>query len=165
MMPSVRRIAGIANASDPFSKQVLEGFELAAKTTGVEVKPVLVRTRDEIDAAFVTAKQQGADAVVLQGSLTSKQVAELALQHHLPAASPTRSFAEDGGVFSYGADEPDAFRRSASFVIKILKGEQPAQMPVEQVTKFELLLNARTAKALGIEVPWFFQQRADQVIE
>jgi putative tryptophan/tyrosine transport system substrate-binding protein len=165
MIPSVRRIAGIANASDPFSKQVLESFELASKTTGVEITPVLVRTRDEIDGAFATVKKRGAEAVVVQGSLTSKNVAKLALQHHLPAASPTRSFAEDGGLLSYGADEPDAFRRSASFVIKILKGEQPAHMPVEQVAKFELLLNVKTAKALGIEVPWFFQQRADQVIE
>jgi putative ABC transport system substrate-binding protein len=105
----MRRIAGIANATDPFSKQVLQSFDLASKTTGVEITPVLVQTPDEIDAAFATAKKQGAEAVVVQGSLISKKVAELALQHHLPAASPTRSFAEAGGLLSYGADEPDAF--------------------------------------------------------
>jgi putative ABC transport system substrate-binding protein len=165
MIPSMRRIGGIANAADPFSKQTLESFELASKTTGLEIASAVVRTRDEIDAAIAMLKKQGAEAIVVQGSLTSKNVADLALQHHLPSASGTRSFAEAGGLLSYGADELGAFRRSASLVIKILQGGKPAEMPVEQATKFEMLINLKTAKLLGVEVPLFFQQRADEVIE
>jgi ABC-type uncharacterized transport system substrate-binding protein len=165
MIPSVRRIAGIANAADPFSKQVLEQFQLASRTTGIQITPVTVSTPDEIDAAFAMAKKEGVDAVVVQGSLASKSVAELALKHHLPSATVPRSFVEVGGLLSYGADGPESFRQSAAFVIKILQGGKPADMPVEQPTKFELVINLKTAKALGIEVPLFFQQRADQVIE
>jgi putative tryptophan/tyrosine transport system substrate-binding protein len=83
----------------------------------------------------------------------------------LPAASLSRSFAEIGGLMSYGADGPALFRRSALFVHKILKGDKPQDMPVEQPTKFELVLNLKTAKALGVEVPLFFQQRADVIID
>jgi putative tryptophan/tyrosine transport system substrate-binding protein len=165
MIPSVRRVAGIANAADPFSKLVLEQFQLADKTVGIQVMPVAVRSPDEIDAAFAMVKKEGADAVVVQGSLASKNVAELAVKHRLPSAAVPRSFAEVGGLLSYGADDPDSFRRSASFVIKILRGGKPADMPVEQPTKFELVINLKTAKVLSIEVPWFFQQRADRVIE
>jgi putative ABC transport system substrate-binding protein len=165
MIPSVRRVAGIANAADPFSKLVLEQFQLADKAVGIQVMPVAVRSPDEIDAAFAMVKKEGADAVVVQGSLASKNVAELAVKHRLPSAAVPRSFAEVGGLLSYGADDPDSFRRSASFVIKILRGGKTADMPVEQPTKFELVINLKTAKALSIEVPWFFQQRADRVIE
>ena len=164
MIPSVRRVAGIANAADPFSKQVLEQFQ-AARTTGIQIVPIMVHTPDEIDGVFAMVKKEGADAVVVQGSLASKNVAELALKHHLPSATVPRSFPEAGGLLSYGADDPDSVRRSASFLIKIFRGGKPADMPVEQPTKFELVINLKTAKALGIEVPLFFQQRADRVIE
>jgi putative ABC transport system substrate-binding protein len=165
MIPSVHRVAGLANANDPFSKPFLEQFQLAGKTAGIQIAPVTVHTPDEIDAVFAMVKKEGADAVVVQGSLASKNVAELALKHHLPSATVPRSFAEMGGLLSYGADDPDSFRRSASFVIKILQGGKPGDIPVEQPTKFELVINLKTAKTLGIEVPLFFQQRADQVIE
>jgi putative ABC transport system substrate-binding protein len=165
MIPSVRRVAGIANAADPFSKPVLEQFQVAGRTTGIQIVPVMVHTPDEIDGVFAMVKKEGADAVVVQGSLASKNVAELALKHHLPSATVPRSFAEAGGLLSYGADDPDSVRRSASFVIKIFRGGKPADMPVEQPTKFELVINLKSARALGIEVPLFFQQRADRVIE
>jgi putative tryptophan/tyrosine transport system substrate-binding protein len=165
MIPSVRRVAGIANAADPFSKPVLEQFQVAGRTTGIQIVPVMVHTPDEIDGVFAMVKKEGADAVVVQGSLASKNVAELALKHQLPSATVPRSFAEAGGLLSYGADDPDSVRRSAFFVIKIFRGGKPADMPVEQPTKFELAINLKTAKALGIEVPLFFQQRADRVIE
>ena len=110
-------------------------------------------------------KKAGADAVVVQGSLASKNTAELALKRGLPSATVPRSFAEIGGLMSYGADGPDSFRRAAVFVVKILQGGKPADMPVEQPTKFELVINLKTARALGLDVPWFLQQRADEVIE
>jgi putative ABC transport system substrate-binding protein len=125
----------------------------------------MVREPNEIDVAFATMKEEGAGAVVVHGSLSTKNVAELALKHGLPAATQTRSFAEVGGLMSYGADGPDVFRQSALFVTKVLQGGNPTNMPVEQPTKFELAINLRTAKALGITVPESFLLRADQVIE
>jgi putative tryptophan/tyrosine transport system substrate-binding protein len=166
MLPSVRRIGALANGGDPFSKSFLEQVLLAGRITSLEITPVvMVRRPDEIDQTFAEMKRQGAEAVVIQGSLASKSTAELALKHRLPAGTSGRFFVEVGGLLSYGADGPESFRRSAAFVIKILQGGIPADMPVEQPTKFELVINLKTAKALNIDVPWFFQQRADQVIE
>jgi putative ABC transport system substrate-binding protein len=166
IFPSMRRIAVLLNAADPFSKQVREQVQLAGRTTGIEIAPsVMVRGPDEIDAAFAAMKNEGAGAVVVQGSLTTKNVADLALKHRLPAAAQTRSFAEVGGLISYGADGPPVFRQSTLFVTKILQGGNPANMPIEQPTKFELVVNLRSAKALGITVPESFLLRADQVIE
>jgi len=122
----------------------------------------MVRGLNQIDAAFAAMKKEGVGAVVVHGSLSTKNVAELAVKHGLPAATQTRSFAEVGGLVSYGADGPDVFRKTALFVTKILQG---ANIPVEQPTKFELIVNLITAKALGIEVPEPFLVRADEVIE
>jgi ABC-type uncharacterized transport system substrate-binding protein len=166
IFPSVRRVAVLLNAADPFSKPILEQVQLAGRTTGVEIGPtVMVRGHDEIDAAFAAMKKQGAGAVVVQGSLTTKDVADLALKHGLPAGAQTRSFAEVGGLISYGADGPEVFRQSARFVTKILQGGTPAEMPIEQPTKFELVVNLKAAKTLGITIPESFLLRADQVIE
>jgi putative tryptophan/tyrosine transport system substrate-binding protein len=165
IFPSVRRIAVLLNAADPFSKQVEEQAQLAGRLTGIKIGPATVSGPDEINAAFETMKQQGAGAVVVQGSLTTKNVADLALKHGLPAAAQTRSFAEVGGLISYGADGSPVFRQSTVFVTKILRGGSPADMPIEQPTKFELVVNLRTAKALGITLPESFLLRADQVIE
>src|SRR5262249_26978063 len=100
-------------------------------------------------------------------ALAAKQAttSELALKYRLPTASVVRQFAEAGGLLSYGADIRDIYRRSAILVHKILQGTKPSDLPVELPTRFELVLNMKTAKALGIDVPWFFQQRADEVIE
>src|SRR5262249_12201421 len=110
------------------------------------------------------------EQVQLAGRTTGIEIApaimvELALKRGLPAATVPRSFAEVGGLMSYGPDGRDSFRRAAAFVVKILQGGKPADMPVEQPTKFELVINLKTAKALGLDVPWFLQQRADEVIE
>jgi len=166
MLPSVRRVAALGNADDPISKLFLEQVQLAGRTTGIEIAPaIMVSGPGEIDEAFAAMRKERADAVVVQGSLASKNTAELALKRGLPAATVPRSFAEVGGLMSYGADGPDSFRRAAAFVVKILQGGKPADMPVEQPTKFELVINLKTARALGLDVPWFLQQRADEVIE
>ena len=166
MLPSARRVAVLLNAEDPFWKQVQEQVQLAGRNAGIEIAPsVMVRGSNEIDAAFAAMKKEGAGAVVVHGSLSTKNVAELALKHGLPAATQTRSFAEVGGLMSYGADGPDVFRKTALFVTKILQGGNPANIPVEQPTKFELIVNHITAKALGIVVPESFLVRADEVIE
>jgi putative tryptophan/tyrosine transport system substrate-binding protein len=166
MLPAVRHVAVLTNAADPvFAKLVLEQVALAGRITGLEIQPITVSGPEELDAAFAAMVSGRADAVVVQGSLSTKRVADLALENRLPAASLSRSFADVGGLMSYGADGPALFRRSALFVHKILQGNKPAEIPVEQPTKFELVVNLKTANALGIDIPLFFQQRADEVIE
>jgi putative ABC transport system substrate-binding protein len=166
MLPSVRRMAVVANGADPFSKPFLEQVQLSGKTTGTETTPVvMVRAQDELDAALSTAKKEGADAVVVQASLSTQHLVNLAFKHRMPVATVSRSFAEIGGLMSYGVDGPDAFRRSAVFVQKILQGSKPADLPVEQPTKFDLVINLRTAKALDLKIAESFLLRADTIIE
>ena len=166
MLPSLRRVAVLANPVDPFSKSFLEQVHLAGRTARVEVAPVaLVRGPDEVDAAFAAMARERADAVVVQGIFFPRTIADLAIKYRLPAASVLRSFVAAGGLMSYGADISDIFRRSAVLVHKILQGVKPGDLPVQQPTKFELAINLKTARALGIDVPLFLQQRADEVIE
>jgi putative tryptophan/tyrosine transport system substrate-binding protein len=166
MLPSLRRVAVLANPADPFTVLFLEQVQLAGRTAAIEIAPVaMARGADEVEAAFAMMTREVAQAVVVQGIFFSKTIADLALQHRLPAASVVRQFAQAGGLIAYGADVADMFRRSAVLVHKILQGTKPADLPVELPTKFELIINIKTAKALGIDVPWFFQQRADEVIE
>ena len=165
LLPTVGRIGALGNAADPFSKLFLEQITLFGKSTGVEIVIAMVRAATELDAAFAGLKQAGAGAVVVQGSLASKNSADLALKHGLPAATFTRAFPQSGGLLSYGANEPDLFRRSAQFVKKILDGGKLSDMPIEQPTKFELVINLKTVKALGLTVPPTLLARADEVIE
>jgi ABC-type uncharacterized transport system substrate-binding protein len=166
MLPTARRIAALGHAVNPFSKPFLEQVLLAGKATSTEIAPVImVRGQDEIDAAFATMKNQRADAVVVMGGVATKNTADLALEHRLPAATFTRAFAEVGGLMSYGPFGPELFRRSAVFVSKILQGGKPSDMPVEQPTKFELVINLKTAKTLGLTIAETFLSRANATIE
>ncbi len=118
----------------------------------------------------ITAFAQGSNGgLIVTGSAPAavhrKLIIALAAQHKLPAIYANRYFVADGGLLSYGPNFIDQFRRAASYVDRILKGEKPADLPVQAPTKYELVINLKTAKALGIEVPWFLQQRADEVIE
>jgi putative tryptophan/tyrosine transport system substrate-binding protein len=166
MFPSIRRVAALGNAADPFSKPFLEQVQLAGKTTSVDIAPIaMVRNPQEIDAAFASFKKEEAGAVIVQGSLASKNAADLAIKYGVPAGSVPRSFAETGGVLSYGANSSAAFRQSARLVAKVLQGGLPADMPIEQPTKFELVINLKTAKALGLTIAETFLRRADVIIE
>jgi putative tryptophan/tyrosine transport system substrate-binding protein len=165
MLPSVRRVAALLNSEDPFWKEVHEQVQLAGKAMGIEISPLMLHGLNDIDAAFASMTKAGAGAAVVHGSLATKVVADVALKHRVPTATQTRSFAEVGGLMSYGADGPDVFRRSAVLATKILRGDSPANMPVEQPTKFELVINLKAAKALGIIVPPTLLARADEVIE
>jgi putative ABC transport system substrate-binding protein len=166
MLPSVRRVAVLGNAADPSHIQIIEQIQFAGRTTGIEIGPVLmVRRADEFDAAFATMEKERADAVVVHASLPAKQVADIALKHRLPFASGLRTFAEVGGLMSFSVVEPDLWRRSAFFVHKILQGSKPADLPIEQATKFDLVINLKTAKTLGLTVPPTMLTRADEVIE
>jgi putative ABC transport system substrate-binding protein len=165
MLPSLRRVAALGNASDPFMPLFLEKMHQSGKVAGIEIASVTVRTADEIEAAFETVQKMDVGALVMQGSLPSRTVAELALKRRLPAGTFTRSFAEVGGLMSYGPHATDSFQRGAYFVIKILQGGVPAEIPAEQPTRFELVINLKTARALGVTVPPTLLARADDVIE
>jgi putative tryptophan/tyrosine transport system substrate-binding protein len=166
MLPSAQRIAVIANAADPvFAKSFLDQAHRVGSGTGSEIISVTIRGPDELEAGFATAAKETADALVLQASLPTKRVADLAIAHRLPAATIIRAFAEVGGLMAFGPDEPSLNRRTATFVDKILRGEKPADIPVEQPTKFNLAINLKTAKTIGVTVPPALLARADEVIE
>jgi putative ABC transport system substrate-binding protein len=166
LLPSLRRVAVLANPVDTFTRPFLEQVQLAGRTAAIEIAPVaMARAPDEVEAAFTMMAREGAEAVVVQGIFFSRTVADLAIAYRLPSASVLRQFAQAGGLMSYGADAPEIFRRGAVLVHRILQGTKPADLPVEQPTKFELVINLKTAKALGLEIPPTLLARADEVIE
>jgi putative ABC transport system substrate-binding protein len=165
MLPRARRVTALANATDPFSKPFLEQIELGGEATGTTINPLRISNSEELETAFASMEKDRPDAVIVQPSLPSERAAELALKHRVPAVSVPRWFAEEGGLMSYSARYVDLFRKAAVYVDKILKGAQPADLPVEQPTHFELIINMRTAKALGIDVPPTLLSRADEVLE
>jgi putative ABC transport system substrate-binding protein len=157
-------IASLALPRSP--KQIIEQIQLAGRATTIKIDPiVMVSGADQFDAAFAKMAQESSDAVVVHASLPPKNIADLALKYRLPIATSLRQFVEAGGLVSYGALESDLWRRSGIFVHKILQGSRPADLPVEQPVKFELVVNLDTAKALGLAVPQTFLLRADEVIE
>jgi putative tryptophan/tyrosine transport system substrate-binding protein len=165
VVPSAHRIAALANAPDPFSKLFLEQLRLAAQATGTAIEPIMIHTPEELDAAFREMEKSRPDAVVVQPSLPTKRAAELALSYRIPAVCAWQQFPHDGGLAAYFGAEAEMYRRTAVLVDKILKGAKPAELPVEQPTRFELVVNLKTAKALGLAIPPSVLARADEVIE
>src|SRR5262249_25111777 len=167
MLPSVRRVGVLGHSTNPvFAKSMLDEVLLGGRTTGIEIKPVvMVRGPDEAESAFASMVREQAGAAVVQGSLAVKPVTDAAIKHRGPTASTPRAFADIGGLMSFGADGPAAFRHGAKFVQRILQGKQPKDIPIEQPTKFELAINLRTAKAIGLTIPETFLQRADVLLE
>jgi len=167
MLPSARRVGVLGHATNPvFAKAMLDEVLLAGRPTGIEIQPVvMVNGSDELENAFATMVRERADAVVVQGSLAIKSVTDMALKYRVPTASTARVFAEIGGLMSFGADGPTSFRHGARFVQRILQGKQPKDIPIEQPTKFDLAINLKTAKAIGLTIPEAFLQRADALIE
>jgi putative ABC transport system substrate-binding protein len=125
----------------------------------------MIHSGEELDAAFSAMERQRPDAIIVQPSLPTKRAADLALSYRIPAVCAWRQFPRDGGLAGYFGAEDEMYRRAAVFVDKILKGAKPAELPVEQPTKFELVINLKTAKALGLTVPPTLLARADDVIE
>jgi len=167
MLAGTRRVALLTNAADPlFAKLILDQAELAGRIMSIEIQPITVRAPDEeLEAAFAAMTRERAEALVIQGSLSTKRIADHAVEHRLPAASTTRGFVDAGGLMSYGADGPALFRQGAKFVQRILQGQLPNDLPIEQPTKFELAINLKTAKAMGLTIPETFLLRADALIE
>jgi putative ABC transport system substrate-binding protein len=145
--------------------------EVQATARALKLEPLVVQAADpgEFDGAFARAKEQGTDALVTMASpflnYHRKRLIELAGRHRLPSIWIGAAFVREGGLLSYGPSFPDMYRRSAGYVAKIIRGEKPADIPVEQPTKFELVINLRTSKALGLEIPGVLLARADEVIE
>ena len=165
MLPPARRVTVLANATDPFVKPFLEQIDIGAKATGTTIDVLRISGNEELETAFAGMDKNRPDAVIVQPSLPSKRAAELALERRVPAVSVPRWFAEEGGLMSYSPKYIELYRRAAAYVDKILKGAQPADLPVEQPTHFELVINLRTAKALGLTIPPDLLARADEVIE
>lgn len=166
MLPSLRRVAVLANPLDPFTKPFLEQVKISGRAASVEVAPVvLAKGSDELETGFAAMAGEKAEAVVVQAIFFSKTVADLAIKYRLPSASVLRSFVNAGGLMSYGADVSHLHRRGADLIHKILQGAKPADLPVEQPTKFALAINVKTAKAIGLKISDSFLLRADEVIE
>jgi ABC-type uncharacterized transport system substrate-binding protein len=169
LVPGASKIAFLVNPGNPMHRLVLaEELPRTARHLRVALPIVEATTAEELDIAFASATAQRADAMVILGDtltvLQAPRVIALAAEHHLPAMYFFRQFA-NGGLLVYGPDLADLYRRASGYVDKILKGAKPADLPVEQPTKFELVINMKTAKALGLTVPPSLLVRADEVIE
>jgi putative ABC transport system substrate-binding protein len=167
--PSITSVGLLQNMGNPVSPPQWEATLSAAKTLGLSAEVFDVRGDRDIASAFAAMRQRrvnalsvGIDAVTQANAAT---IAKLAAEQKLPTAYPAREFTEVGGLLSYGVDYPDLYRRAAGLVDKIFKGARPANLPVEQPTKLELVINLRTAKTLGLEIPPTLIARADEVIE
>jgi putative ABC transport system substrate-binding protein len=168
VLPSTRRVGVLANASDPFTRLFVQQIEDGGRTLGIAIQTINVRTIEEFDAAFATMVKEGANAVIVQATLPRKPAIDLALKHRLPAVGAGgsgRLLSEQGGLMSYSANQSGTYRRAAHYVDRILKGAKPAELPVEQPTRFELVVNLKTAKALGLDIPATVLARANEVIE
>ena len=165
VLPSARRVAALANVPDPFHKPFLENIRTSAPRLGIEIVPVLVTGRDQLAAAFTEMEKARPDAVIVQPSLPHRLAIDMALKHRMPALAPNADFAVAGGLMSYSADQLALAREAATFVDKILKGRKPSDLPVQLPTKFVLVINLKTANALGLTLPPTLLTRADRVIE
>jgi putative tryptophan/tyrosine transport system substrate-binding protein len=168
-LPNLSRVGILWNPDFAPNRSRLTSMREAAQALGLTLVPAEARGLDGLEQPFATMVSGRAQAFVVLGDPVlfnyRGQIAEMALRNRLPAASIQRELAEAGFLLTYGADIRDLYRRSAAFVDKIFKGAKPADLPVEQPTKFELVINLKTAKALGVEVPTSLLQRADEVIE
>ena len=169
VLPRASRVAILSDSDNRSSGLSVRSIEGVAKSLRVAVQSVDARDQKEFDAAFAAMKRARADAVILAVNTPfmadRRRLAELAVSHRMPMMTPAREYAEAGGLVSYGTDYPDQFRRAAAYVDKILKGAKPGDLPIEQPTKFELVINLKTAKAIGLTVPQSVLGRADEVIQ
>jgi ABC-type uncharacterized transport system substrate-binding protein len=169
LLPQATVIAVLVNSSFPDAADQLRDVQEAARTLGLRIRVLNASTESEIDTGFATLAQQRADALVLAAdpffTARRKRIVALAARHAIPAIYDLREWTAAGGLISYGTDLADAFRQTGIYTGKILKGTKPADLPVMQSTKFELVINLKTTKALGLEIPPTLLARADEVIE
>jgi putative ABC transport system substrate-binding protein len=169
ILPGGTRVAVLWNSDNPISEPELRKAEAAARSLGLQLQSIGVRDPREFASAFSSMKTERAGALFLLSDAMffgqRKEIVDLAASNRLPLVAHLREFADAGGLMAYGPNVVDLHRRAATYVDKILKGANPGDLPVEQPTKFELVINLKTAKALGLTIPQSLLQRADQVIE
>jgi putative ABC transport system substrate-binding protein len=168
LLPKVSRVAVLSDET-PNSRMSVRDTEAGARILNIEIYPVGGRDQNQLDRAVSSARRERAGALMVIASpsmfIERRRIADLALKYRLPTAVGGREYAEAGGLFSYAVNYPGQFRRAAVYVDKILKGAKPADLPVEQPTQLELVINLKTAKALGLTIPQSLLQRADEVIQ
>jgi ABC-type uncharacterized transport system substrate-binding protein len=169
IIPKIVRVAVLSNPSNPNTPPLLRDTTAAARALRLQLYVVEVRDSAQLDGAFSAMIRDRADALVMMPDLffldQRRRIVDLAAQNRLPAMYPWREPVDAGGLMAYGANAADILRRAGVYIDNILKGARPADLPVEQPTKFELVINLKTAKALGLTIPQSLLQRADQVIE
>ena len=168
MAPKLSRVAILLNPTNSGHATILKAVQTATQKSSVKILPVQARNPQEIEGAFSTMTQKNAEAVIVASdpffNQQRRQIAELAGKSRLPSVAAVREYVEAGGLMSYGPSFVENYRRAATYVDKVLKGAKPADLPVEQPTNFELFINRKTAKALGLAVPRELLLRADEVI-
>ena len=167
LLPSLQRAGILMNPDNAAMAAVVRAMEERAQALNVKVQTVHVRGLDELDAAFALAKKQTEALVVLDEGLfiaNARRLADLAIRSRLPSVG-FREYCESGGLLAYGVDFPQIWRQSAVLVDKVLRGARPADLPIQQATRFELIINTRTARTLGLSIPTSMRLRADHVIE
>ena len=169
VVPAAKRVGAFWDPNFPPAGPLLKEIEVAARTLNLELLPAAVREPDDFEAALGAMEKQRVGALIVVNSTIFsediRRLPDLTIRARMPATFPQREHAVAGGLMSYGPDYPDMYRRAAAYVDKILKGAKPADLPVEQPTKFELVINLKTANALGLTVPPSILARADEVIE
>jgi putative ABC transport system substrate-binding protein len=168
-VPGISRVAVLVNPLRPWANLETARTNAAAQSLGLHLQRVEVADPTKFERAFSDMAKDRAEALVVDNdvlfSYHRKELADRALKHHLPTMSDLRAHVEAGGLMAYTVDDPDLYRRAATYVDKILKGAKPADLPVEQPTKFELVINLKTAKALGLTIPPSVLARADEIIQ
>ena len=169
ILPQADRIAVFANRANPVTVSILSATEVAAQQMRMKLHVIDVRQLAQLGTAFETVRRERADALVLVADpllfSARPQIIQLAARHRMPTVYETRLFPDAGGLLSYGPLAQERFERMAVYVDRVLRGAQPGDLPIEQPTKFELVINLKTAKALGLTIPQTLLQRADEVIQ
>ncbi len=169
LVPNLSRVALLHNMGNPAAPPEWEETKTAARLLGLQTELLDVRSQDDLSRAFGLAVRQHVDALLIGADgltqMHQQTIVDMVARNRLPAAYPAREFVEAGGLIAYAVRYPDLYFRFASFVDKIFKGAKPAELPVEQPTKFELVINLKTAKALGLTIPQSVLLRADEVIQ
>ena len=168
-LPGLKRVAVLTNPDSPYTEPFKQTGEAAARALGLEVRELEARRPDDLEKVFYALGQQDATALMVLADIMfithRRRIIELAGDNRLPSIFGERESVRAGGLMFYGASLPDMYRRAAAYVDKILKGDKPANLPVEQPTAFELVINLKTAKALGVTIPPTLLVRADEVID
>jgi putative ABC transport system substrate-binding protein len=168
-VPKISRVAVLYDPANPNSVEVKEDLPIAARALKLTILPSEARAADDFEKVFAAMSKERPDGLVVTGGTlmrpNQKRIAGFALKSRLPSVSSSEEFVDAGGLMSYAADDADNYRRVAIYVDKILKGAKPADLPVEQPTKFELIISLKTAKQIGVTIPQSLLYRADKVIK